>query len=645
MLCDVHFYASGSIKNIIFVTQIQKSMETMLQIENLTKSFGDLVLFEGLSLGISEGERVGLIGRNGSGKTTLLNIVGGIEDYDSGQVVFRRGIRTGYLVQTPKFKAGTTVLEACFQGDTPPLRAISAYESAVASGDADAIHRASEQMDALAAWDYEARAKEILTTLHITEFDKTTELLSGGQLKRVALAGTLIAEPQLLIMDEPTNHLDLDVTEWLEEYLAQSRISLLMVTHDRYFLDRVCNRIAEIENRSIYIYKGNYAYYVDKKNERLAAEASSRESDRNLYRRELDWMRRMPQARGSKAQYRIDSFRELEQRLQTQNDNSTLTLDVTASRIGKKIFELTDVSKSFGTHKVLTDFSYNFARMDKLGIVGNNGTGKTTFLRMLLGEVKPDSGKIDIGQTVRFGYYSQQGMQFDESARVIDVVTDIAEHIEFSDGRHISASQFLQMFLFSPSQQYDLVAKLSGGERRRLYLCTVLMHSPNFLILDEPTNDLDIPTLQVLEGYLRDFNGCVIVVSHDRYFMDKVADHLLVFEGNGVVRNFPSTYSDYIEWRKLKTAETVKETKQPKTDKPHTATPRAERMTFKEKREFEAVETELTALEAERKELESALSGGTLNAVELTAKSTRIGEVMARIDTLTDRWLELSEKA
>ena len=503
-------------------------------------------------------------------------------------------------------------------------------------------------MDALEAWDYEQRAKRILSRLRIRDFGQKVETLSGGQLKRVALANVLISESDLLILDEPTNHLDTDMTEWLEEYLAASGAGLLMVTHDRYFLDSVCSDILEMENRRIYHYAGNYSYYLEKKQERETADAAQRASDMNLYRRELEWMRRQPQARATKARSRIDAFHELESRLKTTRRSGEVRLDVGASRIGTKIFEARDVSKRFGDVVILDKFNYNFTRYEKLGIVGDNGCGKSTFLKLLTGIERPDSGVIDIGETVRFGYYSQQGLEFDDSMRVIDVVTAIAEQVELGDGRRMSASQLLQHFLFTPETQYNYVARLSGGERRRLYLCTVLMQSPNFLVLDEPTNDLDIVTLGILEEYLQAFRGCVIVVSHDRYFVDKVADHLLVFCGGGEIRDFAGTYSEYVAWKReyeaARRAEAAQARPKPQAERPRATGEAPRRLSFNEKRELEALETEIPALEAEKAALEASLSSGTLPVEELTAQSRRIAELIASIDEKTMRWLELSER-
>ncbi len=623
-------------------------MVSYLQVDSLKKSYGDLTLFHSLSFGVAEGERVGLIARNGAGKSTLLNIIAGGEDYDSGSVTFRNSLKVAYLVQAPTYDTQLTVLEACLTGDSPALSVIANYERALVSGDERLINDSIAEMDLAQAWDYESKIKQILSQLKINDFEQNVGQLSGGQLKRVALANALIIEPDLLILDEPTNHLDLDVTLWLEGYLSKSKLSLLMVTHDRYFLDRVCNRILEIDERQIFSYKGNYSHYLEKREERKATAAAQRESDMNLFRKELDWMRRQPQARATKAQYRIDSFYELEERLKRERAEGSVKIEMKGSYIGKKIFEVENLTKSYGDLKILADFSYLFARYEKMGIVGDNGVGKSTFLKMLMGEVEPDCGKIDIGTTVRFGYYSQAGISFNEGDKVIDVVSSIAESIDLMDGRKMTASQLLQHFLFEPKRQYDYVAKLSGGERRRLYLCTVLMQNPNFLILDEPTNDLDIMTLQVLEEYLQNFSGCLIVVSHDRYFMDKVADHLLIFEGEGRIKDFPSSYSDYLVWRELKAQHEAQQraataAPKPTPTKSHSS-PAPNKLTFKEKRELEEIERQMEQLEAEKAEIEAALNSGTLAVDQLTAKSQRIGEVMELIDEKSMRWLELSER-
>ena len=627
-------------------------MISYLQIDKLTKSFGDLVLFEDITFGIAQGQKVGLIAKNGTGKTTLLNIIAGKEDYDSGAVVFRNDLRVGYLEQMPHYPDGLTVLQACFYSPNETVRLIAEYEQAMASGDHSNLEDILLRMDNLKAWDYEQRAKQILGQLKIHNFDQKVETLSGGQLKRVALANVLITDPELIILDEPTNHLDLEMTEWLEGYLSRANISILMVTHDRYFLDRVCSEIIEIDRKQIYQYKGNYSYYLEKRQERMDALNAEVDRASSLLRKELDWMRRQPQARGAKAKYRIDAFYELEKKAKQQHEAGNVNLDVKASYIGSKIFEAEHVSKRFGDLKIVEDFNYIFARYEKMGIVGNNGTGKSTFIKMLMGEVEPDSGRFDVGETVRFGYYSQDGLQFDEQMKVIDVVQNIAEYVDLGDGKKMGVSQFLNYFLFSPEKQHNYVFKLSGGEKRRLYLCTVLMRSPNFLVLDEPTNDLDIVTLNVLEEYLRNFKGCAIVVSHDRYFMDKVVDHLLVFRGNADIKDFPGNYTQYREWKEVQDqlekeaeaarragiAPTMEKTSRPEKEQ-------KKKLTFKERKEFEALEVEIPLLEAEKAELETAMSSGTLSNDELLAKSERIATVIEEIDEKTMRWLELSELA
>lgn len=628
----------------------ETSMTSYLQIDNLTKSFGDLVLFENITFGIAQGQKIGLIAKNGSGKTTLLNIIAGKEEYDSGSVVFRNGLRVGYLEQTPCYPAGLTVLQACFHSPNETVRLIAEYEQAMASADHSALEDILLRMDALKAWDYEQKAKQILSQLKITNFDQKVDELSGGQLKRVALANVLITEPELIILDEPTNHLDLEMTEWLENYLSRSAISILMVTHDRYFLDRVCSEIIEIDRRKLFQYKGNYSYYLEKRQERIEAENAETDRATNLLRKELDWMRRQPQARGTKAKYRIDAFYELEAKAKQQRMEGNVNLDVRASYIGSKIFEAHRVSKRYGDLKILENFDYVFARYEKMGIVGNNGTGKSTFVKMLTGEVEPDSGTFDIGSTVRFGYYSQEGLQFDEQMKVIDVVQDIAEYITLGEGKTMSVSQFLNYFLFTPEKQHSYVYKLSGGEKRRLYLCTVLMRNPNFLVLDEPTNDLDIVTLNVLEEYLRNFKGCVIVVSHDRYFMDKVVDHLLVFRGQADIKDFPGNYTLYRAWKEAQEQEEKKaqEARQPKAERTADRTERQEqkkKLSFKERKEFESLEAEIPELEKEKSALETELSSGMLPTGELLAKSNRIAELIDAIDEKTMRWLELSELA
>ena len=627
-------------------------MISYLQIDKLTKSFGDLVLFEDITFGIAQGQKVGLIAKNGTGKTTLLNIIAGKEDYDNGAVVFRNDLRVGYLEQMPHYPDGLTVLQACFYSPNETVRLIAEYEQAMASGDHSNLEDILLRMDNLKAWDYEQRAKQILGQLKIHNFDQKVETLSGGQLKRVALANVLITDPELIILDEPTNHLDLEMTEWLEGYLSRANISILMVTHDRYFLDRVCSEIIEIDRKQIYQYKGNYSYYLEKRQERMDALNAEVDRASNLLRKELDWMRRQPQARGTKAKYRIDAFYELEKKAKQQHEAGNVNLDVKASYIGSKIFEAEHVSKRFGDLKIVEDFNYIFARYEKMGIVGNNGTGKSTFIKMLMGEVEPDSGRFDVGETVRFGYYSQDGLQFDEQMKVIDVVQNIAEYVDLGDGKKMGVSQFLNYFLFSPEKQHNYVYKLSGGEKRRLYLCTVLMRSPNFLVLDEPTNDLDIVTLNVLEEYLRNFKGCAIVVSHDRYFMDKVVDHLLVFRGNADIKDFPGNYTQYREWKEVqdqleKETEAARQARMAPTVEKTSRLEKVQKkkLTFKERKEFEALEVEISLLEAEKAELETAMSSGTLSNDELLAKSERIAKVIEEIDEKTMRWLELSELA
>lgn len=618
-------------------------MVSYLQVENLTKSFGDLVLFSDLSFGIAEGQRIGLIAKNGSGKTTLLNILAGKEGYDEGRITFRRDLRVGYLEQSPSYPSELTVLEACFYHGNSTVQLIKEYEHCMETPGNPGMDELLLRMEHEKAWDYERRAKQILSQLKIRDFDQPIKQLSGGQLKRVALANVLITEPDLLIMDEPTNHLDLEMTEWLEEYLNKGSLSLLMVTHDRYFLDRVCSEIIEIDNRQIYSYKGNYSYYLEKRQERMEATNAEIARANNLYRTELEWMRRMPQARGHKARYREEAFYELEKVAKQHTYEANVKLDVKASYIGSKIFEADHLCKRFGDLKILDDFSYIFSRYEKMGIVGNNGTGKSTFIKILMGLEKPDSGVLDIGETVRFGYYSQDGLQFDDQMKVIDVVTDIAEVIELGNGKQLTASQFLQHFLFTSETQHSYVYKLSGGERRRLYLCTVLMRNPNFLVLDEPTNDLDIVTLQVLEEYLCNFKGCVIVVSHDRYFMDKVVDHLLVFRGQGDIRDFPGNYSDYRDWKLAKAShdKAVSKPKEEKTQRVRLNEKR--RMTFKERKEFEQLEQDIACLEEEKKLIEDSLCSGELSVDELTEKSKRLPLLEAELDEKTMRWLELSE--
>ena len=619
-----------------------------LQIENISKSFGDLVLFNDISFTIEERQRIGLIACNGKGKSTLLKVIAGEEPHEGGKITMRNDIRVGYLEQEPDFNGDLTVIEACLQRNSEKADVIARYEAAIESGDHSQLQHLMEEMDRLDAWDYENSAKQVLGKLKIKNFNQPIKELSGGQKKRVALAAVLIEQPELMILDEPTNHLDLEMVEWLEEYLARMNSSLLMVTHDRYFLDNVCNEIIEIDDRRVYRYKGNYSYFLQKREERLQNLAAETARARNLLRTELDWMRRQPQARAHKAKYRIDAFYKLEEKAAAMRDDSKVSLEIKSQYIGNKIFVLKALSKAFGSKVITKDFFYTFARYEKLGIVGNNGTGKSTFIKMLLGHVAPDSGTIEVGETVKWGYYSQDGLSFNEQMKVIDVVKNIAEVIPVA-GKMLTASQFLQHFLFTPEKQHSYVYKLSGGEKRRLYLCTVLMANPNFLVLDEPTNDLDIETLQVLEEYLRDFKGCVIVVSHDRYFMDKVVDHIFVFGGEGEIKDFPGNYSDWRDWRNEEKATAAKEAaeKSAKSAAPKQSyrTESKRKLTFKERKEYESLEEEIMALEEEKAEIELAMSSGTLDNDTLVKKSMRIQEVIALIDEKSMRWLELSEFA
>ncbi len=597
-------------------------MKPYLDVQNLSKSFGDRILFSDISFSIAEGQKTALVARNGTGKSTLLSIITGQEGYDSGSVVYANGIKTGFLEQTPEFDPQESVLDACFN------------------------HQGEEQKV--------LKAKQILTQLRITDLQQPMGQLSGGQRKRVALANILINEPDLLILDEPTNHLDIDMIEWLEGYLARGQRTLLMVTHDRFFLDRVCTQIIELDNRTLYRYRGNYSYYLEKRQQRIDNMRAETERANNLYRRELEWMRRQPQARGHKARYREEAFAELEQKAKQRLEERQLKLKQRNVYIGSKIFEARYVSKAWGEKVITKDFYYNFARYEKMGIVGDNGAGKSTFIQMLLGRVKPDSGSFDIGDTVKFGYFSQEGLQFDEGQKVIDVITDIADYIDMGGGKHLTASQLLQQFLFTPEQQHSYVAKLSGGERRKLYLCTVLMKNPNFLVLDEPTNDLDIQTLQVLEEYLADFPGCLIVVSHDRYFIDRTVDHLLVFQGDGKIKDFPGNYTQYRQWSQAKEAEERQtEKQQRKAATPQAATSQQRQTTattpdgkrklsYKEKRLLEQLEKDIALLEEEKRQLEDALSSGTLTAEQITKASQRYAQICPELDEKEMQWLELS---
>ena len=586
-----------------------------LDIQNLSKSFGTQTLFHNISFSISEGQRVGLIAKNGTGKSTLLSILTGKESQDEGNIIFKRDLTMGFLEQSPHFNPDDTVLEACFN------------------------HNGNEEKI--------LKAKQILTQLKITDLAQPIKELSGGQQKRVALANVLITNPDLLILDEPTNHLDLDMIIWLEGFLSRGNKTLLMVTHDRYFLDRVCNSIIELDNSMIFTYKGNYAYFLDKRQERINNAKAEIQHANNLYRRELEWMRRQPQARGHKARYREEAFYELEKIAKQRIEERQIRLKSKNVYIGSKIFECQYVSKAWSPEKIiLKDFYYNFSRFEKMGIVGDNGTGKSTFIKMLLGEVAPDSGRFDIGETVKFGYFSQEGLKFNDQQKVIDIIKDIAEYIDLGGGKHMTASQFLQHFMFTPEQQHNYVYKLSGGEKRKLYLCTVLMHNPNFLVLDEPTNDLDIQTLQVLEEYLQDFPGCVIIISHDRYFMDKIIDHLLVFEGQGRIKDFPGNYTQYREWESLQTQEkvpTANNTKEDNDPKKNYRNETKRKLSYKEKRESEQLEEEIIQLEEEQKTLEDALSGSELSVEEITEKSKRLACLKSELDEKSFRWLELSE--
>ena len=612
-----------------------------LQIENISKSFGELELFSDISFTVEERQRIGLVARNGKGKSTLLKIIAGEEPFDNGKITLRNGVRVGYLEQEPEFASNVTVIEACLQR-SGKADVIARYEKALETG-ADDLQHLMEEMDRLDAWDYENRVKQVLSKLKINDFSQPVSELSGGQKKRVALAAVLIEQPDLMILDEPTNHLDIEMVEWLEDYLSRMTGSLLMVTHDRYFLDNVCNEIIEIDDTQVYRYKGNYSYFLQKREERLQNLAAETARARNLLRTELDWMRRQPQARAHKAKYRIEAFYKLEEKAAAMRDDSKVSLEVKSQYIGNKIFVMNGLSKSFGEKVITKDFYYTFARYEKLGVVGNNGTGKSTFIKMLLGKVAPDSGAIEVGETVKWGYYSQEGLSFNEEMKVIDVVKDIAEVIPVA-GKMLTASQFLQHFLFTPEKQYSYVYKLSGGEKRRLYLCTVLMANPNFLVLDEPTNDLDIETLQVLEEYLRDFKGCVIVVSHDRYFMDKVVDHIFVFNGNGDIKDFPGNYTDYRYWREEE-KENAKPAEKNVQQKVTYRTETKRKLTFKERKEYESLEPEIMALEEEKNQLEQEMSSGMLDTETLLAKSQRIQVVIELIDEKTNRWVELSEFA
>lgn len=622
-------------------------MANLLQVENLTKSFGVNSLFDDINFTINEGDKVGLIAKNGTGKSTLLSIIAGDDTPDDGKLIFKNDVTIGYLKQLPQFEPHLSVMDTCLIGDDDQSKAIRQYENALIEGNNEEMTKAIQAMDLASAWDYEERFKQILSQLKIDDFKQRISELSGGQIKRVALAKILISNPQFLILDEPTNHLDIDMIEWLEAYLTRSRMTILMVTHDRYFLDKICSKILELDQKSIYGYDGNYNYYLEKRAERIDAQNAAVEKARNLLRTEIEWMRRQPQARAHKAQYRIDAFYDLKERAQSRNDKGDVELNVKAGYIGKKIFVAHHVSKSFDGKVILNDFNYIFSRYEKLGIVGDNGVGKSTFIKLLLDRIQPDSGYFEIGETVKFGYYCQEGIHFDEGKKVIDAIRDVAEHIYFDEKHHYSASQFLQLFLFSPTDQQKLIEKLSGGEKRRLYLAMVLMSKPNFLILDEPTNDLDIQTLEILEDYLSKFSGCLIVISHDRFFMDRCVDHTFVFMGDGVIKDFPGNYSEYRAWKEAHEKEEATVQKQKAESKP--AKPRnnnrdnSQKLTFKEKREFEDLTESIERLTKEKEELFNLFNSGE-QIDDVATKASRFEEVKDLLDEMELRWLELSEK-
>ena len=619
-------------------------MISYLQVDNLSKRFGEQILFEGISFGIGKGQKVALIAKNGMGKSTLLRIIAGKDSPENGSVIFRNDITVGYLDQDPLLEPENTVFEEVFNSDSPVLNLIKDYEAAIAANDTAALEKLIPDMDIHAAWDYENTIKQILSELKIATYDKKINTLSGGQKKRVGLAKVLISNPDFLILDEPTNHLDIEMTEWLEEYLEKSNATLLMVTHDRYFLDRVCNQIIEIDDLGLYNYNGNYSYYLEKREERIENRNAMIDKAKNLLRTEQEWMRRMPQARSHKAQYRIDNFYKLQEVASQNTGDKKLELDIQGQRLGKKILELEHVNKSFDGHCVLRDFSYKFVRGEKIGIVGKNGVGKSTFLNIITRNLEPDSGSIEIGETVVYGYYKQSGIQFKDDDRVIDIVKNIAERIDLGNGRIMSASQFLEYFMFTDKQQYSLVGKLSGGERRRLYLLTVLMKNPNFLILDEPTNDLDIVTLNVLEEYLKSFRGCLLIVSHDRFFTDKVVERIFAFEGDGIIKDFPGNYTIYKNQKEEQSDKEQKEKKE-NTETRNTPVPKEKKrkLTFKERQEMELLEKDMDALNNEKAEIENALNSGSLTPAELLEKSQRIAAIIDSLDEKEMRWLELSE--
>lgn len=622
-------------------------MANLLQVENLTKSFGVNSLFDDINFTINEGDKVGLIAKNGTGKSTLLSIIAGDDTPDDGKLIFKNDVTIGYLKQLPQFEPHLSVMDTCLIGDDDQSKAIRQYENALIEGNNEEMTKAIQAMDLASAWDYEERFKQILSQLKIDDFKQRISELSGGQIKRVALAKILISNPQFLILDEPTNHLDIDMIEWLEAYLSRSRMTILMVTHDRYFLDKICSKILELDQKSIFGYDGNYNYYLEKRAERIDAQNAAVEKARNLLRTEIEWMRRQPQARAHKAQYRIDAFYDLKERAQSRNDKGDVELNVKAGYIGKKIFVAHHVSKSFDGKVILNDFNYIFSRYEKLGIVGDNGVGKSTFIKLLLDRIQPDSGYFEIGETVKFGYYCQEGIHFDEGKKVIDAIRDVAEHIYFDEKHHYSASQLLQLFLFSPTDQQKLIEKLSGGEKRRLYLAMVLMSKPNFLILDEPTNDLDIQTLEILEDYLSKFSGCLIVISHDRFFMDRCVDHTFVFMGDGVIKDFPGNYSEYRAWKEAHEKEEATAQKQKAESKP--VKPRSnnrdnsQKLTFKEKREFEELTESIDRLTKEKEELFNLFNSGE-QIDDVATKASRFEDVKDLLDEMELRWLELSEK-
>lgn len=617
-------------------------MASYLQIENLTKSYGDRILFDSITFGINEGDKIGIVAKNGTGKSTLLNIINGRESADSGNITFRSDLKVGMLDQMPEFSPEATVAETCLTGDTSILKVISQYEQAMDSGDAKLISQASQAMDAAGAWNHEDMMRQMLTQLSIFDLNAKMGTLSGGQRKRVAIARMLLEKPDLLILDEPTNHLDIAIVEWLEQYLTRQRVTLLMVTHDRYFLDRVCNKIIEIDHQTIFTYNGNYDYYLRRRSERIEALEGELAKVKNTLRREQEWMSRQPQARAGKAKYRIDAFYDLKDKARADYTERHVKLDVKSSYIGSKIFEAKGISKRFGDKVILDDFTYTFARYERLGIIGRNGAGKSTFIKMLQGLIEADSGNWNVGETVKFGYYSQDGIEFDENKRVIDAVTELTEDIVLDGTRHFSPMQFLTRFLFTPADQQKYIHTLSGGERSRLHLAVVLMRSPNFLILDEPTNDLDIVTLGILEEYLASFQGCMIVISHDRFFLDNVVDHLFVFEGEGRIKDFPGNYTEYRQWVAAHEIPAQSENKKPAVEKQRSIE-RKPRMTFKEKREFEEITAEIDKLTAEKKEFDAMFASGNV-LDDITDISKRYEEITAQLDTMEMRWLELSEK-